>query len=410
LIFRKIHIILLIPFYLSCKQTQHEENPLLQNTTITQLIVSSDSILANQDIKVEVKNLNPDYPAYLLFQQPLMTSVFPITLGANPFEIVLDSTYTGKTGVTLLQLVQNKRVIEEKKINIYPNPAFRQIETFLGPRSVIVASGQDIMTIGIPTDQYDNPMKEETLVNYRYLRPNLTLETYTIPIHHLISYKVISPQEKKGKTIAGVICGEANSNEKEFNEEPGWATEVKLDEISHQSLADNRQFYLVKTLPIFDKMNNLVVDGTAVVFYVIDEEHSISRYYGITVNGVSEALIQNPPKGGKLEIYAVCGGVESAKKEVLFERTFHDFDVLLDVEKNAIVAGPIIANLNQYIPDGTNVIFEFFDNEKSLIKYERPSIKGLAQLKLRDLFLNSGKYRIKVSALEAKGEYILNYK
>lgn len=388
----------------SCKN-EHLQEPkhilTSSNNNTLKVNIERDTIKAGQNLDIEIANVYTE--AFVLIENTMMSSIIAIEKNKEFQVIHLDSSYTNQTGALNIKLIAESQKIYESKIEILPLKPYKFIESYLGPRGVIVKSGEPVMTVAIPTDKYDNPIAKGSLVTYKYQRPNGIKQNFDTKTAHLLTFHEISPQQKTGKTLIGVSCLGANTNEKEFDEEPDWAHNISIDEVDYQGIADARQFFKVRTNPIKDQYGNLISNGTEVSFYIINQEGRVSIYRTLSINGEAEAIIQNPPITSNWEVYATCGYVKSESKKLSFQRCVKDFEVVFDKEKGEVIAGEMLSYLEQYIPDASPIVFQFYENENLIVNAERPSIKGFATLKLNDILLKKGHYRVVINAYEAKG-------
>lgn len=392
----------------SCRNRQQQERQIsLPPPQNIPLKIDRDTIKAGQDLNIDIENIYTD--AFILVQTTMMSSIVKLEKNKPIQTIHLDSSYTTKTGTLNIQLIIENKKIYENKVEILPKSPYKFIESYLGPRGVIVSSDEPVMTVAIPTDKYDNPISKGSTVIYKYQRPNGNKEYTKVKTDHLVTFHDALPQQKTGKTLLGISCGEANSNEKEFDEEPDWVNKISIESVDYQAVADARQFFKIKTLPLKDKYNNLIANGTEVIFYAINQEKKVNQYKTLSIDGIAEAIVQSPPTADKWEVYAICGHERSESITLNFQRCLKDFMVVYDTEKHEIVAGQILSYLEQYISDASPIIFEIYEDDILINKVERPSIKGFAILKLNEILLKKGHFQVRVSAYEAKGNTEFDY-
>ena len=152
-------------------------------------------------------------------------------------------------------------------IKILPNEKPKTIETYLGPPSIIAGGKDFTMLVTIPTDKFDNPLKEKTTVNIKtqFLENESISEEKT---NNIIVYKNIFSPLKSGRMIISSESHQLNSTEFDAAIMPDNAVNYDIFYSQNHNYADGNQITSFYTSTIRDAHQNIISDGTYVYFIV----------------------------------------------------------------------------------------------------------------------------------------------
>ncbi len=361
---------------------------------------SHDSINAGDDLVIYINKWDDKNEYYLIVNNVLGTEVIDIDKYKNENGFKIPSYISQKSGELHLSLYVNHQEAYQKSVYVSPLKAIEFLESYIGPKSILTTTAEPCMLVAMPTDTFNNPMPDGKRIIYNMFRPTLIKQFHKKKIETLISHHTFFATEKTGKTLIGIECDESSSNEKYVDEEPGWAKDISLAPITKTNLkADGTHYLSIKTEIIYDKLNNIVFDGTIVTFVIYNEETQVyNQYTGITVDGVAKINLKHPFKKTSFKIYAICGRVKSDEIQVNFESGIQNYLVYYDDEQQSIEIGPISGYLNQLVPDGSIIHYKITE-KNNLDEYKEGTSrtqKGRSSILIEELFLENGKYLIEL--------------
>ena len=127
----------------------------------------------------------------------------------------------------------------------------------------------------------------------------------------------------------------------------------------------------------------------------------------VTVDGRARALVPAPARPGTVTVRALAADVESAPVALTFVAgpAVDDFQVEARVQPDeiALVAGPLVGALGQFVPDGTVVTFTVTGAETPPRMETAPADGGYATAVLRTAGLEPGAYDVLVTAGTGQG-------
>lgn len=281
-------------------------------------------------------------------------------------------------------------------INMVPKPEVATMETYIGPPS-IEAGGKDYtMLVIIPTDSLDNPVPKNTAVNakHQFLASE---ETDKITTNNLIAFKNIYSKKESGRMLISSECLDINSKEFTINVMPAVPTDFKISAQRPHNYADGNQVTKFSTSIIKDEQNNIVSDGTFVIFYITNKKGNILKTSGTTLDGIATAKIIHPDYADSWSIKAYVEGMaESNTITIAYTQVIEDF--IVDISKNGrdIDVGPLQSFMKQMIPDGLQVKMLIYKNNTLITKYTKTSVDGYAHFYLKSDIFKPDNYNIKI--------------
>jgi hypothetical protein len=306
---------------------------------------------------------------------------------------LLDSV-TQQTGLIDIYLNCNKQAIGRQSVMINPLAAAEPLEMYLGSKSITADGGIHwSMITAVPVDSLTNPVQSGTSVLFDLYRPNGEQKLIETSTEHLVAFHKIYSGFKTGKTIVGGRVNKALGQEKSLMEEPGYPTDFVIKSAGFYPYADNRQFSKIETSVITDKFGNKVADGTLINFLVTDVLSLKRRLNAYTIDGVAILNLQNPILPGEIVINAfVFSDVISNEIRLNFKETIKEIPVKFDRGKQVLIIGPLLGPLEQYIPDGSEIVVKIKPINKN---FSVVLLNGYTKIKTADL--PNGLYEIEMS-------------
>jgi len=285
---------------------------------------------------------------------------------------------------------------------ISPGQPVDPVTPLVGPHSLIADGAHWGSVIAIPFDAFGNPVAEGTPLQFRIRRPDGSPETFSAPVTHLLAWRRISSSTHAGRTTISVTAGDAHGPDANQIETPGWPGPFSLSASPSDMPADGRQLVTLRTDPITDVYGNQMLDGTLVTFVAETPSGQPRLIPAYTIDGVAEAQLQAPSEPGAITVRATLYGVESAALLIVFAPglAVGAIPVTVSIDQTSgtvsIVAGPLLAALGQFVPNGTPIQITLIGPDGVTHQREAETLGGLARLTLRRSELLSGDYQIRV--------------
>jgi hypothetical protein len=323
---------------------------------------------------------------------------------SNALNYQIPEYISSKTGVVFWKLLGKDNQLQGQ-IKILPKQIANTMETYLGPPS-IAAGGEDYsMLVVIPTDNYDNPLKDGTEVKAKHQFLENISET-AIYMKNGISYKNIFSETKTGRIL--VSSSHLNKNSKEFtiNVLPAIPTDFTIEYHRNHEYADGNQITSFSTSIIKDKYDNIVSDGTYVEFVITNTSNAILKTAGTTINVIATAKMIHQDHEDHWTIKAFIEGMaESKQMELTYKTVISDFEVVFSENNRTITVGPLKSFMNQMIPDGLNVSLSIYQNDTKTETLSKSSFEGFVTFKLNTNNIPSNTYSFKIKAAGIEKTY-----
>jgi len=277
------------------------------------------------------------------------------------------SEFTRKAGTCHWYLLHNKEVLDEGKIEILNAEASIQMETYIGPRNIYAGPKDYTMLVAVPTDLHDNPVVEgtELNVNTQFMDTN---ESFKITTDHLIGWQRITSREKASRLFINTSSQGITSRELAVDIHPSQATPFTVMYQRSHAYADGNQVITFSTSVIRDRYDNIVSDGTTVIFIVATSGGVKLKTQGNTINGVARAIMLHPDRAANWKVQGfVLGAANSPRIAVDFETAVTAYEVEFLKETNKLQIGPVVGYLAQQQPDGMPVHIEMFNNNENRV-------------------------------------------
>ncbi|AQS93221.1 hypothetical protein BXQ17_03625 [Polaribacter sp. BM10] len=281
----------------------------------------------------------------------------------------------------------------------------KTIETYLGPPSIDAGAIDYTMLVVIPTDSLDNPIKDNSKVDVKnqFLKSERSTPIFT---DKLIGYKNIYSPLKSGRMIISSESYGLNSKEFDVNIMPAIATNFKIYAKRNHEYADGNQITTFYTSVIKDRLNNVIIDGSFIEFYITNKKGNILKTTGTTINGVAHAKIIHPDFEENWSVKAYSIGIsESNVINLKFKKVIDNYIVDFNNNNRTIKVGPLESFMGQIIPDGLIVKLFIYKDKKLIETIFKESNAGFAEFNLNPNIFEDGIYDFKTKTAGIEKEF-----
>ena len=364
------------------------------NTASIKLLTSQTDYIVGTNVVLEFSTTDAVQPMLYCSNSYGSTLISP-TLENKKLRYQIPANIYKKVGVVNWSLIYKSNTLSGV-FHIVPKPEVATMETYIGPPS-IEAGGKDYtMLVIIPTDSLDNPVPKNTTVNakHQFLASE---EVDNIVTNNLIAFKNIYSKKESGRMLISSECLNINSKEFTINVMPAVPVDFEISAHRPHDYADGNQVTTFSTTIIKDKQDNVVSDGTFVIFYITNKSGNILKTSGTTLDGIATAKIIHPDYGDNWSIKAYVEGMsESNTITIAYAQVIEDFIVEFSKDGRDINVGPLQSFMQQMIPDGLQVKLLVYKNDTLLEKYTKTSVDGYAHFYLKSDIFKPDNYNIKI--------------
>ncbi len=320
----------------------------------------------------------------------------------------IPKSITSKSGVLTLRIFQNKKMIYAKDLDILPIPIAEKLESYCGPKHLVIDRNDYAMMVSTVLDSLDNPLPENTTVHFNYQHGDQLTKSEK-KTRKLYAYQRFEAQNKIG--YGTITANYDNISEKAFrvdyyaHDPVGFS--ISYDR-QHQ-YADGEQLVYLQTDKIQDRFGNVIGNGTLVKFIIRNQAGEISELYGQTIDGVAKGLKYAPNTPNNWTVTAIIPNFAESKNtlDLSFRPSIKGFEIQF-LNHDEIVVGPIVGYLNQLVQNGKSVKITIKNSEETLI-IERQTTNGHVSLSLKNLRLAKGEYEITATIAGITKNSKLNY-
>lgn len=306
------------------------------------------------------------------------------------------------------------RAASRAVLQIVPGPAVDPLLPLVGPRSIVTGGDHWTMAVTTPRDALDNPVAEQTLVTFRVQHPTAPdqapatgLETLEAHTQHLLAWVRIYSGNYAGAMLLAANADFGHSPERTVIETPGLPVPFHLQADKRSVPADGRQLVRLTSSQITDRFGNVLLDGVHVTVLATIPGQDHRSLPATTVDGRIYTTIQAPSQPGTMTVQAWIAGVASAPLPIAFTPGPAVQPILVVTQKAAtgmtLIAGPLVGQLGQFVPDGTAVTFTITAPDGNTETVVAPADYGYARILLRQLTLLAGTYQVAVTAGTGQG-------
>ena len=384
-----------LSFTPSIKQVEINDKLLLL-TTETEF--EAGSII---DLKFSTKN---GYGPNLYLSNSYGSIILSSSLKKSILSYRLPKSFSNKRGIINWKLLSGDSLLSGK-FNIYPKQEVATMETYLGPPSIEAGGTDYTMLVVIPTDTYDNPLKDSTQVSVRHqFLTNVNRDV--IYTKNGIGYKNIFSELKTGRILISSESLNKNSKEYDVNVLPAIPTNFSITYKRNHEYADGNQITSFSTSIIKDKHGNVVSDGTYVDFFITNTSNHILKTSGSTINGSATAKMIHPDHRDSWTVKAFIEGMaESNSLSLSYKQAVLDFQVRFSKDNRTVTIGPLKSFMNQMIPDGLEIKLHIYKNGTKMKTLYKNSFEGYTSFKLNSDSFPKDNYTFKIETAGIEKTY-----
>ena len=306
------------------------------------------------------------------------------------------------------------RAMSSAVLQIVPGPGVDPVLPLVGPRSMVTGGDHWTMAVTTPRDALDNPVAEQTLVTFRVQHPTAPdqppatgLETLEAHTQHLLAWARIYSGNYAGAMLLAANADFGHSPERTVMETPGLPVSFHLLADKRRVPADGRQLVRLTSSQITDRFGNVLLDGVHVTVLADIPGQDRRSLPATTVDGRIYTTLQAPSQPGTMTVQAWIAGVASAPLPIEFTPGPAVQPILVVTQKAAtgmtLIAGPLVGQLGQFVPDGTAVTFTITAPDGSTETVVAPADYGYARILLRQVTLPAGAYQVVVTSGTGQG-------
>lgn len=308
--------------------------------------------------------------------------------------------YTQKTGTISWFLINPEASELHGSFQIVRNNKTKTpIENYLGPRSILAGGAEFTMMVAVPTDSYDNPKPDETLVVIKHQFLDL-VTTETKKTKNFIAWKNIYSSIKSGQILSSTASEKTVTKEIETEVYPNIATDFSIFYSRNHDYADGNQITTITTSVIKDRFGNIVSDGTTVLFNISTKNKTLLKTIGTTINGIAAGQILHPDHA---DIYSITGyviGIAKSNAIVLdYKQIISSFNYSFSKSNRQITVGPLYSFMGQLVPDGIKVTVKIFHENRLVNTLLEETSKGIARFTITQDFYKEKQYNFEISTL-----------
>ncbi|SHJ62782.1 Ig-like domain-containing protein [Aquimarina spongiae] len=340
------------------------------------------------------------YDSTLTFQLFLKNSYGSTLLTSSSGQFIIPEYLAKKRGTLDYFLIHNSKCVFKGDISIHANSdTLVELETYIGPPSIVAGDRDYTMHVVAPTDRYDNPLPDSTKVKFKHQFLGAEKE-YEELTKDLIGWRNIFAYEKKGKLLVSSQIGETDSKEFSVEIYPALPEDFAIESFREHNYADGNQIITFSTGIVRDEFDNIVANGTMVNFVIKNQEGTLLKAQGTTVNGIALGKVLHPSYEDVWQVQAFVNGIAKSNTiSVVFEAVLEDFEVDFDTSNREIVVGPLRSFMEQIIPDGALVKLEIYKDNKRIETKVKTSFEGEVRFILAEGFYPTGDYDFDISSL-----------
>lgn len=377
-----------------------------QNNNKIELLQSKEEYFAGDDITLSFSKILDSVPNLYFSNSYGSIMINPIT-NNHKTTYIIPEYMSQKSGWNYWQLTHNHQNTKGR-FYIHPIKKVNKIETYLGPPSIEVGDIDYAMFVTIPLDKYNNPMTKNTPVNIQQKHLN-DYQQNTVPFNGMIAYKIINSHPKAGRTFVSSECLNETSKEYTLEIVPAGPTNFKIDSQRVHDYGDGNQITKFYTSIIKDRYENIVADGTAVTFRILNNKGMYLQTFGTTINGVATAQMVHPDHKDTWNIKAFVDGFsESNNITLTYKNAVQDFDIAFNTNNKTLTVGPFKSFMKQTLPDGLMVQLELFENDKISHKINLQTENGFAVFDLKTFIKKDKKYTASIKTAQINKQLDLN--
>lgn len=333
----------------------------------------------------EICNLPPEEIQKVILTGFSTLATLEYTSSQDCITVSIPKQRTETQGVFQIEAITHSRVYTLVQLNLQAKAPSGKMESFTGPKSILRSDIPGTMMTAFPRDEFGNATQAYDEFVFQSLKNKVATITALTPKSRYSSLTLDAGTNRK-ILLAGQ-ADQASSIRHHVKVLTECPKEIEITTTDLYPIADGKQFFRVFTNVLFDRLGNLVENGTEVQFLLADHKGgSRGVYNSMVVNGKAESWIQNPIEGGSYQLYASICGKRSHILFISFESTIDN--IAYEWSNHNLVIGPLTGPLGQALDNGTMIhaSFEVGSKKQYLSRQLR---SGFAIFDLRTLWTDA---------------------
>lgn len=334
-----------------------------------------------------------------------VTILAPIIIGHKTI-YNLPNYIAYKKGILDYTLLYDQKILYESRISILPSHNLKnEIESYVGPPSIIAGGRDYTMFVAVPTDVYDNPLVDRTAVVIKHQFLDKQKEEELV-IDTGIAWKNIFSYPQSGRLLLAAEVAGITSSEFAVEVYPAHATDFEISYQRKHVYADGNQITIFTTSMIKDVYGNVVSDGTLVSFRIKNKKGVVLKTTATTINGVAKGKMLHPDQTEQWEVTGYVIGMGTSNTiQLTYKSVIEDYEVRIEDDNRIIKVGPIKSFMNQIIPDGAVVKLTIISESKPVETILKTTRKGKVVFTLTTGFYEKGVYTFILDVFGIKKKY-----
>ncbi|MEL7148002.1 MAG: hypothetical protein AAFO69_16630, partial [Bacteroidota bacterium] len=288
----------------------------------------------------------------------------------NDGEIRLDlpEAFSTIAGQLKVRFFDDSGLVFTDLVFIEPNNMHvERVESFCGPKHLVVGKNDFSMVVSSVLDIYDNVLPEGTAIGLRY-QQGQEVTSYTIETASLYGYRRLYAGKKSGYGAISVLYDTLGSQSFRLDYFAADPEDFQISYVRQHTYADGEQLVEFSTSVIADHFGNVISDGTVVEFLLEDRKGAVTVLKAVTIGGVATGLRYAPQEATGWKVTAMIPHYAMSKNtlQMNFEPSVTDFDVSFDRDKNVLKVGPVIGFMGQWVRNGTDVMIRIAGEESTI--------------------------------------------
>lgn len=307
-----------------------------------------------------------------------------------------------KTGVLDLKVISKRKTIwNGSTLIITDSEGPRSIESYCGPKHLVVAINDFSMLTTTVLDQHDNPYPVSTVVSVRSLVEN-SISSEEIVSDGLTAHVRIYAPQKSGNGAVSAVYQNVSSKEFRLDFYPNDPENYSLSHSKQHVYADGNQLVKISTSEIKDRFGNQIDNGTLVYFQLRSSNGLMTSATASTINGVAQLEIPAPNYQTDWQVSSIIPNyAKSSEIIIAFKRSI--LELLVSAKKKQLIIGPVKSFLGQVAKEGM-LVSVVLENQDRSIEFDLPLKAGFATLNYANRLVPAGEYQatIQLGDLEEK--------
>lgn len=298
-----------------------------------------------------------------------------------------------KSGLVMARLYTGSVLLLKSSFEVLPKISHvSKLESYCGPKHLVVDRNDYSMVISTVLDLYDNPFPKEEQIKVAFHSANEITQS-DLKMRPLFGFKKLHAPDKKG--YGTVVSSYEEISDKSFRLDY-YALDPLNFSIScerQHKYADGQQLVVFKTSLIEDASGNTIGNGTVVRFRIENGRGEVSELYAQTISGIATCVRYAPEQACSWSVSAdIAHYAKNIKRlTVNFLASVSDFNLGYQKKEGSIIIGPVTGYMGQWVKNGMIASIEISGDATTKF-FKKPVKDGMVIIPIRKLQLAKGDY------------------